>query len=77
MEDFVQEKVADWVKDVENLSVIAEFQPQAAYAVFTHSLVSSWNYIMCTISKYSFHSPAHNNADMQDQPLDLIVRLSD
>ena len=49
VEEFVREKVADWVKDVENLSVIAEFQPQAAYAVFTHSLVSSWNYIMRTI----------------------------
>ena len=29
VEGFVQHKVADWVKDVENLSVIAEFQPQA------------------------------------------------
>ena len=64
MEGFVREKVVDWVKDVKNLSVIAEFQPQAAYAVFTHSLVSSWNYIMRTIP----------NIDSLLQPLEDAIR---
>ena len=52
------------MKDVEHLSVIAEFQPQAAYTVFTHSLVSSWNYIMRTIP----------NIDSLLQPLEDAIR---
>ena len=34
---------------MENQSVIAGFQPQVPYAIFIHSLVSSWNYVMRTV----------------------------
>ena len=29
--------------------MIAGFQPQVPYAIFIHSLVSSWNYVMQTV----------------------------
>ena len=47
--NFVREQVVEWVKEVETLAVTAEFQPQAAYAVYTHCLAKSRNYIMRTI----------------------------
>lgn len=47
---FVQDNVAEWVKEVENQSVIARFQPQVPYTIFIHSLVSSWNYAMQTVA---------------------------
>ena len=34
---YVERKVKSWVNEVENLSKVAESQPHAAYAAFTHS----------------------------------------
>ena len=47
--DYVKEKVKQWVGEVEALSNIAQTQPQAAYAAFTHGLMSRWTFIMRTI----------------------------
>ena len=40
VEEFVRSKVDGWVPEIEKLSEIATFQPQAAYAAFTHGLTS-------------------------------------
>ena len=44
VEQFVQRKVEGWAKEVERLSTFAVTQPHAAYAAFTHGLVSRWNW---------------------------------
>ena len=49
VEKFVRDRVACWVTEVKNLSVIAKTHPQAAYAVFTHGLSSKWSFLMRTI----------------------------
>ena len=46
VEQFVRRKVEGWVKEVERLSTLAMTQPHAAYAAFTHGLVSRWNYLL-------------------------------
>ena len=43
---YVERKVNCWVNEVEKLSKIAETQPHAAYAAFTHGLSSKWNYLL-------------------------------
>ena len=42
----MRRKVEGWVKEVERLSSFAMTQPHAAYAAFTHGLVSRWNYLL-------------------------------
>ena len=49
VEQFVCDKVSEWVNEVKNLSVVAKTHPQAAYAVFTHGLTSRWIFLMRTI----------------------------
>ena len=49
VEKFVRDKVAGWVTEVKNLSVMAKTHPQAAYAVFTHGQSSKWIFLMRTI----------------------------
>ena len=44
VQQFVQRKVEGWVKEVEKLSKFAATHPHAAYAAFTHGLMSRWNY---------------------------------
>ena len=44
IQKYVQRKVEGWVKEVLQLSKIAETQPHIAYAAFTHGLASKWNY---------------------------------
>ena len=43
---YVERKVECWINEVEKLSKIAETQPHAAYAAFTHGLSSKWNYLL-------------------------------
>ena len=43
VKNFVQDKVVEWVKEMKKTSIIAESQPQAACAIFTHCLLSRWN----------------------------------
>ena len=49
VEEFVRSKVDGWVTEIEKLSEIATFQPQAAYAAFTHGLTSRWTFLMRTV----------------------------
>ena len=46
---FIERRVEQWVKELENLCKIAETQPHAAYAAFTHGLSSRWNYLLRVI----------------------------
>ena len=42
--------MSEWVNTVERLSTIAHSQPHAAYAAFTHGLMSKWTYLTRTMS---------------------------
>ena len=46
IQKYVQRKVEGWVKEVLQLSKIAETQAHTAYAAFTHGLASKWNYLL-------------------------------
>ena len=61
---YVEQKVAEWVKEVERLSSIAITQPHAAYAAFTHGLKHKWTYLTRTIP----------NINDQLQPLEDVIR---
>ena len=47
---YVTKKVDSWTQDVMKLTRIAESQPHAAYAAYTHGLSSKWNYLSRTIA---------------------------
>jgi len=49
VEDFVREKVSLWVSELEKLSRIAKYQPQAAHVVYTHGLMHRWTFLMRTV----------------------------
>ena len=51
--EFVQEKVNEWVKEIETLSNFAKTEPHAAYTAFTHGIKHRWNYLMRTIPDVS------------------------
>ena len=61
---YVEQKVAEWVKEVERLLSIAITQPHAAYAAFTHGLKHKWTYLTRTIP----------NINDQLQPLEDVIR---
>ena len=63
-EEYVREKVATWVEEVKRLTLIAESQPHAAYAAFTHGLASKWTFLARTIPDISNHF----------QPLEDVIR---
>ena len=41
----VMKKVYEWSQEIENLTTIAQTQPHAAYAAYTHGMVSKWSYL--------------------------------
>jgi len=43
---FVTQKVSVWKHKLEVLSEISVTQPHAAYAAFTHEIMSRWNYLI-------------------------------
>ena len=49
VEEYVVDKVSGWVKEIEELSTIAKFQPQAAHTVLIHGLMQRWTFLMRTI----------------------------
>ena len=49
VEQFVQRKVEGWINEIKKLSMFAVTQPHAAFAAFTHGLVSRWNYLLRVI----------------------------
>ena len=44
-DQFIEERVTKWCNELERLVHIAETEPHAAYAAFTHGLTSKWNYL--------------------------------
>ena len=63
---YVDDKVASWVED--SLCQIAQSQPHAAYAAFTHGVMSKWNFVLRTIPNIQnslqplAHSSPHRGA---------------
>ena len=53
--EFVTGKVKQWTKELKSLSNIAASQPHAAFAAYTHGMVSKWSYISRTIPNISNH----------------------
>ena len=47
---FLKNKVENWAKKIERLSVITKIQPHAAYSAFTHGVSSKWTYMARTNS---------------------------
>ena len=44
----MRSKVDGWVEEIEALAEIAETQPHAAFAAFTHCVKHKWNFIVRT-----------------------------
>jgi hypothetical protein len=53
IEDYVTNKVKNWVDELEKLSDLAKMEPQLAYSAYTTGLCKRWAYIMRTISGIS------------------------
>ena len=53
--EFVKGKVNLWIKELKVLSNIAASQPHAAYAAYSHGMMSKWSYISQTIPNISNH----------------------
>ncbi|XP_050739099.1 uncharacterized protein LOC127009782 [Eriocheir sinensis] len=47
--EYVGDKVAEWVKEIEALSAIAKTEPHAAYSAYTHGIQHRWTFLMRTI----------------------------
>ena len=45
-QEFLQQKLQDWISDLRKLSIIAESQPHAAYSAYSHGLSFRWNYFL-------------------------------
>ena len=52
-QQFLETKIGEWVKETAYLAKIAKTQPHAAYAAFTHGLISRWTYTL----KVCSHTP--------------------
>ena len=52
-EKYVQDKISKWVKDVEELTLIGEDDPQLAYSSFTKALSHRWTFFQRTIKNVS------------------------
>ena len=49
IEAYATQKIANWVKEIENLTTLARTNPHAAYAALTHGVIGKWLYFMRTI----------------------------
>ncbi len=52
-EEFVKMKVDKWVKDVEELAIIAEDEPQSVFSAFNTAIVHRWTFIQRTVGGIS------------------------
>ena len=48
-QEYVKEKVREWVKEMKALSDIAKTEPHAAYSAYTHGIQHRWNFLMRTV----------------------------
>ena len=53
MHQYVEEKVAQWVQELDDLATTAKSHPQAAYAAYTHGFIGKWSYLIRTIPNIS------------------------
>ena len=65
IQKFAETKIDEWRKELEALCTVARRDPHAAYAGFTHGLVSKWQYLMRTVS----------NISNLFAPLEEVIRL--
>jgi hypothetical protein len=49
LNEYVNEKVEEWAKEIINLADFATTQPQASYAVYTFGLKHRWTYFIRTL----------------------------
>ena len=49
-ETYVTNKVNKWIEDIEELSALANDEPQAVYSCFTKAICHRWTYVQRTIS---------------------------
>ena len=54
-DNFVSNKVDEWISEINILSSVAISQHHAAYAAFCHGLISHWLYISRTFPDISHH----------------------
>ena len=54
--EFMASKIGQWTTEIEKLAKFAESQPHAAYAAFTHGLISRWTYSMRVCSSLADHA---------------------
>ena len=45
----IEQKIAEWVEEIKQLSSIAQSEPQAAFAAFTHIVASEWLFFLRTV----------------------------
>ena len=55
IDHYVQEKAQQWSQELKCLASIAKTQPHAAFAAFTHGIISKWRYIASTIPIIAHH----------------------
>ena len=53
MKKYAEDKISEWVVEMECLASIAITQPHAAYAAFTHGLKHKWTYLSRVLSDIS------------------------
>ena len=49
LEEYVSEKVINWINEIAKLAELALFQPQACYAAYTFGLKHRWTYFLRTL----------------------------
>ena len=49
LEEYVSEKVTNWINDIAKLAEFALSQPQVCYAVYTFGLKHRWTYFISTL----------------------------
>ena len=81
-EQYVGDKVGDWVGEVTRLAEFARSQPQASYATFTFGLRHRWTYFMTTLPDIETlqRSLERGISDVLILDLDLVavpVRIGD
>ncbi len=50
---FVEEKIKEWITDIQDLSEIAKREPQLAYSAYVYGLSKRWNYLCRTTPNIS------------------------
>ena len=63
MEEYVNEKVSNWVNEVTKLAEFALSEPQASYAAYIFGLKNRWTYFLRTLP------------DIQDQLEPLVKAI--